>query len=217
VAGHAGLFSTAADLSIFAQMILNGGEYNGVRIVSDSTIKLFTTRAAGSRALGWAMADGQWGSGRFLSDDAFGHVGYTGTSLWIDPDREMFVILLTNRVHAARARRPATVISDVRADLADAAAVAVTDDPDQTLAMPETFRADLAKGWNRVERHGRGRRGHAVRASSHSSSATKSAKRTTSKGAAAAKAKESKSSTAKSRAASRTTTKTKKRSSKRSR
>ncbi|HEU5479039.1 MAG TPA: serine hydrolase [Candidatus Tumulicola sp.] len=156
VAGHAGLFSTAADLSIFAQMILNGGEFNGTRIVADSTIRLFTHRAAGSRALGWAMADGQWGSGRYLSDEAFGHVGYTGTSLWIDPDRDMFVILLTNRVHEPRARRPEKVIADVRADLSDAAAVAVTDDPDQLIAMPVSFRADKAKGWNHVEhRHHR--------------------------------------------------------------
>jgi CubicO group peptidase (beta-lactamase class C family) len=152
VAGHAGLFSTASDLSIFAQMILEGGEYKGVRIVSDSTVKLFTTRAAGSRALGWAMADGQWGSGRFMSEGSFGHVGYTGTSLWIDPDREMFVILLTNRVHAARARQPAKVIADVRADLTDAAAIAVTDDPSQTIAMPASFRSDAAKGWNRRDR-----------------------------------------------------------------
>jgi CubicO group peptidase (beta-lactamase class C family) len=152
VAGHAGLFSTAADLSIFAQMVLNGGVFNGIRIVSDSTMKLFTHRAAGSRALGWAMADGQWGSGRFLSDEAFGHVGYTGTSLWIDPDRDMFVILLTNRVHEPRARRPEKVIADIRADLSDAAAIAVMDDPDQLIAMPASFRADRASGWNHIER-----------------------------------------------------------------
>jgi len=152
VAGHAGLFSTAGDLSIFAQMILNGGEYNVLRIVADSTIKVFTHRAAGSRALGWAMADGQWGSGRYLSDEAFGHVGYTGTSMWIDPDRDMFVILLTNRVHEPRARRPEKVIADIRADLSDAAAVAVTDDPDQLIAMPVSFRADRASGWNHVVR-----------------------------------------------------------------
>ena len=176
VAGHAGLFSTASDLSIFAQMILEGGEYKGVRIVSDSTIKLFTTRAAGSRALGWAMADGQWGSGRFMSEGSFGHVGYTGTSLWIDPDREMFVVLLTNRVHAARARQPAKVIADVRADLTDAAAIAVTDDPSQTIAMPASFRSDAAKGWNRRERHGKARRNaHHGRASAHArASASKS-------------------------------------------
>lgn len=171
VAGHAGLFSTASDLSIFAQMILEGGEYKGVRIVSDSTVKLFTTRAAGSRALGWAMADGQWGSGRFMSEGSFGHVGYTGTSLWIDPDREMFVILLTNRVHAARARQPAKVIADVRADLTDAAAIAVTDDPSQTIAMPASFRSDAAKGWNRRDRHA-GRNLHHSRSTSAKSKAS---------------------------------------------
>src|SRR5512140_11448 len=201
VAGHAGLFSTASDLSIFAQMILEGGEYKGVRIVSDSTIKLFTTRAAGSRALGWAMADGQWGSGRFMSEGSFGHVGYTGTSIWIDPDREMFVILLTNRVHAARARQPAKVISDVRADLADAAALAVTDGPDGVLAWPASFRADRAIGWNRPERpirsrrsrgagsHRKNSRSHHVRraksskshSSAHKSTAKKSSGKTTAK------------------------------------
>lgn len=151
VAGHAGLFSTAADLSVFAQMMLNGGVYGGVHIVSDSTVSMFTRRTAGHRALGWDMCDdGSDGScGRFLSERAYGHTGFTGTSLWIDPDRQMFVVLLTNRVHAARARRPAKVIADVRADLADAAAVAVTDNPDNTLAMPARFRADREVGWNR--------------------------------------------------------------------
>ena len=152
VAGHAGLFSTAADLSVFAQMMLNGGTYNGVRIVADSTIALFTKRTAGTRALGWDTADGDGGSGSYLSASSYGHTGYTGTSLWIDPDREMFVVLLTNRVHAARARRPAKVISDVRADLSDLAALAVMDDPQHVLAMPRAFRADKASGWNRPER-----------------------------------------------------------------
>lgn len=187
VAGHAGLFSTASDLSIFAQMILEGGEYKGVRIVNDSTVTLFTTRAAGSRALGWAMADGQWGSGRFMSEGSFGHVGYTGTSLWIDPDREMFVILLTNRVHAARARQPARVIADVRADLTDAAAIAVTDDPSQTIAMPASFRSDAAKGWNRRDRgrhttrHSRGKSARGKSKASPSKSKPKSSHATASK------------------------------------
>lgn len=158
VAGHAGLFSTASDLSIFAQMMLNGGTYDGVRILSDSAVELFTTRAAGTRALGWDTADGDGGSGEYLSARSYGHTGYTGTSIWIDPDREMFVILLTNRVHAARARRPAKVISDVRADLADAAALAVTDDPNGKLAMPSAFRADRAIGWNRAPRTSRSAR-----------------------------------------------------------
>jgi CubicO group peptidase (beta-lactamase class C family) len=148
VAGHAGLFSTASDLSVFAQMMLNGGTYNGVRLIADSTVALFTRRAAGHRALGWDTPTGEFGSGQYLSDRSYGHTGYTGTSIWIDPDREMFVILLTNRVHAAKALRPARVISDVRSDLSDAAALAVMDMPGGALAMPAEFRADRAAGWN---------------------------------------------------------------------
>ena len=158
VAGHAGLFSTAADLSVFAQMLLNGGEYNGARIVSDSTVALFTKRAAGagdwsgsSRALGWDTADGDGSSGIYLTPRAYGHTGFTGTSMWIDPERNMFVILLTNRVHASRAKRPGRVIADVRADLSDAAAFAVTD---AEFAIDEkvAYRADKRVGWNPVRR-----------------------------------------------------------------
>ena len=151
VAGHAGLFSTASDLAIFAQMLLNGGTFNGTRILADSTVSLFTKRAAGTRALGWDTCAGEFGCGKYMSTNAYGHTGFTGTSLWIDPDRDMFVVLLTNRVHAAKARRPAKVISDVRADLADAAALAVTDLRGGPLAMPRTFRADRAVGWNRPD------------------------------------------------------------------
>src|SRR6476620_5092069 len=147
VAGHAGLFSTAADLSVFAQMMLNGGTYNGTRIVADSTVKLFTRRAAGHRALGWDTAEGDYGSGRYLGPTAYGHTGFTGTSMWIDPEREMFVILLTNRVHAARALRPAKVISAVRADLSDAAVLSVVDGPKVTSGS-RGFRADREVGWN---------------------------------------------------------------------
>jgi len=162
VAGHAGLFSTAADLSIFAQMMLNDGTYNGVRIIADSTVQLFTHRAAGTRALGWDTCDGDGGCGRFLGERAYGHTGFTGTSIWIDPDRQMFVILLTNRVHAARARQPARVIADVRADLADAAAAACTDDA-SVLAMPASFRADREAGWNRPVHSRRSRAAHRAR------------------------------------------------------
>jgi CubicO group peptidase (beta-lactamase class C family) len=190
VAGHAGLFSTAADLSIFAQMMLNGGEYNGVRILSDTTVALFTRRAAGTRALGWDTADGGGGSGRFLDSHAYGHTGYTGTSIWIDPERQMFVLLLTNRVHAARARRPAKVISDVRADLADAAAAAVVDNPDNVVSMPTTFRADKAVGWNRPARvaRSRSRSAKSRKPTSSKASGSKSAvKKSPSKSGSAAK------------------------------
>jgi CubicO group peptidase (beta-lactamase class C family) len=154
VAGHAGIFSTAADLSVFAQMMLNGGEFRGKRLIKESTVALFTrnTPAPGTRALGWDTCGGQGSCGKYLGDAAYGHTGFTGTSMWIDPEREMFVILLTNRVHAPRAKRPSTVISDVRADLSDAAALAVIDSPDGVLAMPAAFRADKAKDWNRPVR-----------------------------------------------------------------
>src|SRR6476646_450470 len=158
VAGHAGLFSTAADLSVFAQMMLNGGIYNGTRVVSDSTIALFTKRAAGTRALGWDTCGGSGSCGSYLGSEAYGHTGFTGTSMWIDPEREMFVILLTNRVHAARALRPAKVISDVRADLSDAAVLSVLDGPKLTTGS-KAFRADREVGWNPPPRASRRRHG----------------------------------------------------------
>jgi hypothetical protein len=130
-------------------MMLNHGSYDGVQILSDSTVALFTRRTAGHRALGWDTADGDYGSGRYLTERAYGHTGYTGTSIWIDPDREMFVVLLTNRVHAAKAQRPAKIIGDVRSDLSDAAVLAVMDGPMPALAMPTAFRADAERGWTR--------------------------------------------------------------------
>ncbi|WP_309670817.1 serine hydrolase [Gemmatimonas sp.] len=184
VAGHAGLFSTAEDLSVFAQMLLDGGVYNGVRVVSDSAVALFTKRAAGHRALGWDTCDGGAGCGQYMSERAFGHTGFTGTSLWIDPDRQMFVILLTNRVHAARARRPSKVIADVRNDLADAAVLAVMDDPTGVMAMPVSFRADRAQDWNRPlrsSRAGSAASRRRVAAAKRASAKRASAKRTTAK------------------------------------
>jgi CubicO group peptidase (beta-lactamase class C family) len=212
VAGHAGLFSTAADLSLFAQMMLNMGEYQGVRIVSDSTVALFTRRTAGTRALGWDTADGEGSSGVYMSERAYGHTGYTGTSLWIDPDRDMFVILLTNRVHAPKARRPAKVIADVRADLADVAAAAVVD-VDMVVDMPRTFRADLEEGWNHTVRRARRpstttKKKPAASSSKSSPSRTSTAKSASSKSGksttTAAKKPASKASTAKPTSSSKT-------------
>jgi hypothetical protein len=164
-------------LSVFAQMLLDGGVSNGVRIVSDSTVALFTKRAAGHRALGWDTCDGGVGCGQYMSERAFGHTGFTGTSLWIDPDRQMFVILLTNRVHAARARRPSKVIADVRNDLADAAVLAVMDDPNGVLAMPVSFRADVAEDWNRPLRSSRASRAAARRRAAAVAAAKRAASR----------------------------------------
>ena len=174
VAGHAGLFSTASDLAVFAQMLLDGGTYGGIRILADSTVALFTRRAAGHRALGWDTCDGQYGCGQHMSERAFGHTGFTGTSIWIDPDRQTFVILLTNRVHAARARRPSKVIADVRSDLSDAAALAVIDDPSGVLAMPASFRAADAVDWNRPDRPSRSKSASARRRAAAAKAAARS-------------------------------------------
>ena len=105
VAPHAGLFGTAPDLARFAQMMLNGGVYDHQRIVSRATAELFTRRSEvpeSSRALGWEIASGQNSAGSRMSPRAFGHTGFTGTSMWMDPERGLFVVLVTNRVHPTR-------------------------------------------------------------------------------------------------------------------
>jgi beta-glucosidase-like glycosyl hydrolase/CubicO group peptidase (beta-lactamase class C family) len=121
VAPHAGLFGTAPDLARFAQMLVNGGVYDHRRLVSPETVQLFTRRAGipgSTRALGWDTPSDEGSSaGTLLSRRSFGHTGFTGTSLWIDPDRRLFVILLTNRVHPSRENN---LIRKARAEVADA-------------------------------------------------------------------------------------------------
>ncbi len=128
LAPHAGLFSTARSLAPFVQMILNGGAYNGHRLVNGATIELFTTRAElvpdSSRALGWDTPSGRSSSGKYFSGESFGHTGFTGTSIWIDPKRELFAILLTNRVHPTRENRK---LYEVRPLFHDAVMQAITD------------------------------------------------------------------------------------------
>jgi beta-glucosidase-like glycosyl hydrolase/CubicO group peptidase (beta-lactamase class C family) len=106
VSGHAGLFSTARDLAIFLQMLLNGGAYENVRLLKPETVSLFTGRqnlvAGSSRALGWDTADGTNSAGHLMSPRAYGHTGFTGTSVWGDLEKNLFVILLSNRVHPTR-------------------------------------------------------------------------------------------------------------------
>jgi CubicO group peptidase (beta-lactamase class C family) len=97
VAGHAGCFSTAMDVSVFAQSMLQGG----TPLVKKETLEIFTRRqglpAGTSRALGWDTPSHPSQSGKYFSSRSYGHLGYTGTSLWIDPDRQLSVTLLTNR------------------------------------------------------------------------------------------------------------------------
>jgi serine-type D-Ala-D-Ala carboxypeptidase len=106
IAGNAGLFSTAADLSRFAAMLAGGGELEGVRVLKEETLRTFTERQvdAPGRALGWEVPKGTTGPvGETMSRRAFGHTGYTGTSLWVDPERGTWAVLLSNRTFAARA------------------------------------------------------------------------------------------------------------------
>ncbi|HEY5061336.1 MAG TPA: serine hydrolase domain-containing protein [Gemmatimonadaceae bacterium] len=117
VSAHAGIFSSAHDLTRFAQMYLNDGVIDGVRILPSAQIAAFTTRQVADRALGWQKPDGTNSAGHHMSPEAFGHTGFTGTSIWMDPTNDVFIILLSNRVDPTRAN---TRIGRVRVALADA-------------------------------------------------------------------------------------------------
>lgn len=110
VSGNAGLFSTACDLSRFAQMMLGRGELDGRRILSAATVDLFRTRQGipptSQRALGWDMHGSAGGyAGTLASATSLSHTGYTGTSIYIDYQRDAFIVLLTNRVNPTRDNR----------------------------------------------------------------------------------------------------------------
>jgi len=128
VAGHAGLFSTASDLAIYAQTLLNGGSYGDRRIWSPRTVRAFTTKQANAetRAIGWDTPARRSSAGDYVSARSYGHTGFTGTSIWIDPERDMFVILLTNRTYDAGTQGQ---ILDIRRAVADAAARSIFDVP----------------------------------------------------------------------------------------
>jgi uncharacterized protein YbbC (DUF1343 family)/CubicO group peptidase (beta-lactamase class C family) len=106
-AGHAGVFSTAADLARFAQMMIDGGALDGVRIVSAATIQKFTEPQSPPdqpilRGLGWDIDSPYSGNrGELFPIGSFGHTGFTGTSLWIDPQTRTYVIVLANSIHPA--------------------------------------------------------------------------------------------------------------------
>lgn len=105
VAGHAGLFSTANDLSKFMTMIMNKGSFNKKKIINKKTIEMFTKKQSdqSSRALGWDTKSEKGSSaGNLFSKNSFGHTGFTGTSIWADPERNLFVVFLTNRVYPSR-------------------------------------------------------------------------------------------------------------------
>ncbi|HEX8181499.1 MAG TPA: exo-beta-N-acetylmuramidase NamZ domain-containing protein [Pyrinomonadaceae bacterium] len=135
VAGHAGLFSTADDLAIYCQMILNGGAYGGARILSPLGVAAMTRPRAveadgTARGLGWDVASGfSANRGDIFPLGSFGHTGFTGTSLWLDPASETFVVFMSNRVHpdgkgdvgALRGRVASIVASSITDTSAEAA------------------------------------------------------------------------------------------------
>ena len=146
VAGHAGLFSSARDMAVLAQTLLDGGVASAcagepgsgvpcsalrpgsVRIASPTSVELFRRRhdSTASRALGWDTPRRGSSSGDYLSDRAFGHTGFTGTSIWIDPELDLFVVFLTSRTNPTRANSKHV---SLRRAIHDAVARAVTDRP----------------------------------------------------------------------------------------
>jgi beta-N-acetylhexosaminidase len=126
VSGHAGLFSSGRDLARFAQMILNGGMFDHRRYLNARTLQLFTSAQGPSsgavRGLGWAKPTPTHWTGKTFSPSAVWHTGFTGTAIWIDPERQLFIILLTNRVHPTREN---TKIDEARRAVAEAVVQAV--------------------------------------------------------------------------------------------
>ncbi|HEX5601971.1 MAG TPA: serine hydrolase, partial [Pyrinomonadaceae bacterium] len=147
VAGHAGLFSTANDLAIYCQMILNGGTYHGVRILSPVTVADMTwprlvASNGGTRGLGWDInTTFSSNRGDLFPLGSFGHTGFTGTSLWIDPASQMFVVFLSNRVHPDGKGD----VGPLRGRVATIVAASVTD-----TAVVERAREQSAKYYNEL-------------------------------------------------------------------
>ena len=118
VSGHAGLFSTIQDLMKLTQMLINKGTLDGVKIFKPETIELFTKTQKFNRALGWDLRSkvGYKSSGNYFGPLSFGHLGYTGTSIWIDPEKKTGIVILTNRVYPTRDNKK---ISDFRPKMHD--------------------------------------------------------------------------------------------------
>jgi len=135
VSGNAGVFATARGLARFAQFMLNEGALpDRSRLLKKETVHQFTQtavparRGVSARTLGWeALPTGEETSsaGTLFGPQSYGHTGWTGTSLWIDPDRDLFVLLLTNRAYSPRVRGSFTKLKEIRGRVADAAARAI--------------------------------------------------------------------------------------------
>ncbi len=138
VAGHAGLFSTADDLAIYCQMMLNRGEFQGARILSPLGVARMTeVRASGgnsldglARGIGWDIFTGfSANRGDLFPAGSFGHTGFTGTSLWIDPSSETFVVFLSNRVHPKLDPKKPADVTSLRGRVASVVAASIVEPP----------------------------------------------------------------------------------------
>ena len=121
VAGHAGLFASSRDIAIYAQMLMNGGVYANRKYLSEDVIGTFTRHQSPLNNRGYGFdrkSDGFSSAGELTGPNTYGHLGFTGTSLWIDPDQQLAIILLTNRTYPSR--EMGQQISRVRAAIADA-------------------------------------------------------------------------------------------------
>ena len=146
VAGHAGLFSTADDLAVYCQMILNRGEYQGRRILSPLGVaRMREPRASGgnaidgyARGLGWDVVTGfSANRGDLFPIGSFGHTGFTGTSIWIDPASETFVVFLSNRVHPKLDPKQPADVGSLRGRVSSIVAASITAPPYP--GMPNPF------------------------------------------------------------------------------
>ncbi len=126
VAGHAGVFSTGTDLARYAAWWLKHGYVASGPVVGSATMEAFLSRtpSSGSRLLGWDTRDPEYPPpsvfGELLSPSAFGHTGWTGTELWIDPERDLFLVFLTNRSYAPKVSHSISALRRVRAELSEA-------------------------------------------------------------------------------------------------
>lgn len=148
VAGHAGLFSTAEDLAIYCQMMLNGGEYRGQRILSPLAVRrMVEGRPSGGnggdgvvRGLGWDIFTGfSSNRGDLFPIGSFGHTGFTGTSLWLDPASQTFVVFLSNRVHPKLDPQKPADVGSLRGRVASVVAASIVAPP-----YPTTVSSGLA-------------------------------------------------------------------------
>ena len=140
IAGHAGLFSSASDLSRYARMILNNGKVNGIQVMSERVLEQMTSPYFYSngtvvRGLGWDIYSPYSSPrGSFFSEMSFGHTGYSGSSIWIDPEHDLFVILLTVRFNYRDPRQ----INRLRRDISSIAA-AVFSHTGDAITIPENM------------------------------------------------------------------------------